>query len=99
PRISAPPPRLSQAPEARQKLAPPGRAGKPKPSNPERGRRPASRKSVRDYNRPMPLAGDGSSRSEQSPAIRLVVDRIPAFTWSAHPDGSVEFVNQRWREY
>jgi len=29
----------------------------------------------------------------------MVVDRIPAFTWSAHPDGSVEFVNQPWREY
>ena len=37
--------------------------------------------------------------SEQSLAIRVVVDRIPAFTWSAHPDGSVEFVNQPWREY
>jgi formate hydrogenlyase transcriptional activator len=47
----------------------------------------------------MPLSGDGPSRSEQSLAIRVVVDRIPAFTWSAHPDGSVEFVNQRWREY
>lgn len=47
----------------------------------------------------MPLSGDGSSRSEQSLAIRVVVDRIPAFTWSTHPDGSVEFVNQRWREY
>src|SRR5213595_2612303 len=35
----------------------------------------------------------------QSLDIRLLVDRIPAFTWSAHPDGSVEFVNQRWREY
>jgi formate hydrogenlyase transcriptional activator len=47
----------------------------------------------------MPISGDGSSRSEQSLAVRQVVDRIPAFTWSAHPDGSVEFVNQRWREY
>src|SRR5229473_4552281 len=47
----------------------------------------------------MPLPGDDSSRSEQLLDIRLVVDRIPAFTWSAHPDGSVEFVNQRWREY
>jgi formate hydrogenlyase transcriptional activator len=47
----------------------------------------------------MPLSGDGSSSSEQSLAIRVVVDRIPAFTWSTHPDGSVEFVNQRWREY
>jgi formate hydrogenlyase transcriptional activator len=47
----------------------------------------------------MPLSGDGSSSSEQSLAIRVVVDRIPAFTWSTDPDGSVEFVNQRWREY
>src|SRR5277367_1736361 len=61
--------------------------------------RPGSRKSVRGYNPPMPLSGDGSSRTEQSLAIRAVVDRIPTFTWSTHPDGSVEFVNQRWREY
>jgi formate hydrogenlyase transcriptional activator len=39
------------------------------------------------------------SLSGQSLDIRLLVDRIPAFTWSTHPDGSVEFVNQRWREY
>ena len=58
-----------------------------------------SRKSVPGYNPPMPLSGDGSSRSEQSLAVRVIVDRIPAFTWSAHPDGSVEFVNQPWREY
>ena len=51
-----------------------------------------SRKSIPDYNLPMSLPG-------QSLDIRLLVDRIPAFTWSAHPDGSVEFVNQRWREY
>jgi PAS domain-containing protein len=51
-----------------------------------------SRKSVRDYNLPMSLPG-------QTLDIRLLVDRIPAFTWSTHPDGSVEFVNQRWREY
>jgi formate hydrogenlyase transcriptional activator len=47
----------------------------------------------------MSLPGDGSSRSVQSLDIRLVVDRIPAFTWAARADGSVEFVNQRWREY
>src|SRR5260370_14266295 len=55
-------------------------------------RLPGSRKSIPDYNLPMSLLG-------QSLDIRLLVDRIPAFTWSAHPDGSVEFVNQRWREY
>jgi formate hydrogenlyase transcriptional activator len=53
---------------------------------------PGSTKSIPDYNLPMPLPG-------QSLDIRLLVDRIPAFTWSTHPDGSVEFVNQRWREY
>ncbi len=47
----------------------------------------------------MSSPGDGSSRPVQSLDIRLFVDRIPAFTWSAHADGSVEFVNQRWREY
>ncbi len=60
--------------------------------NREPQRLPGSRKSVRDYNLPMSLPG-------QSLDIRLLVDRIPAFTWSAHADGSVEFVNQRWREY
>jgi formate hydrogenlyase transcriptional activator len=47
----------------------------------------------------MSLPRDGSSQSVQSMDIRLIVDRIPAFTWSAHADGSIEFVNQRWREY
>jgi formate hydrogenlyase transcriptional activator len=47
----------------------------------------------------MSSPGDGSSRPVQLFDVRLIVDRIPAFTWSAHPDGSVEFVNQRWREY
>jgi formate hydrogenlyase transcriptional activator len=47
----------------------------------------------------MSSPGDGSSRAVQSFDVRLIVDRIPAFTWSAHADGSVEFVNQRWREY
>ena len=47
----------------------------------------------------MPLLGDGFAGGVLSLDIRLIVDRIPAFTWSARPDGSVEFVNQVWREY
>jgi formate hydrogenlyase transcriptional activator len=58
-----------------------------------------SKESVPDYNPQMAPVTGGSARSGQSLDIRVVVDRIPAFTWSAHPDGSVEFVNQRWREY
>ena len=28
--------------------------------------------------------------------IRLVVDTIPTLAWSAAPDGSADFFNQRW---
>ena len=31
--------------------------------------------------------------------LRLAIDTIPALVWSARPDGSVDFVNQRWEEY
>jgi PAS domain S-box-containing protein len=31
--------------------------------------------------------------------LRLVIDTIPAMVWSALPDGSIDFVNQRWLDY
>src|SRR5262245_5149674 len=31
--------------------------------------------------------------------LRLVIDTIPEQLWSALPDGSLDFVNQRWQEY
>src|SRR5580700_3511629 len=31
--------------------------------------------------------------------IRLVVDTIPTLAWSAGPDGSADFFNQRWLDY
>src|SRR3982750_748094 len=31
--------------------------------------------------------------------LRLVIDTIPQQVWSALPDGSVDFLNQRWLEY
>jgi PAS domain S-box-containing protein len=31
--------------------------------------------------------------------FRLVIDTIPAFVWSANPDGSIEFLNQRGLDY
>jgi PAS domain S-box-containing protein len=30
--------------------------------------------------------------------LRLVINTIPALVWSALPDGSVNFINQRWEE-
>ena len=47
----------------------------------------------------MASATDGSSQPEQALDVRLVVDTIPALAWSSAPDGSADFVNQRWREY
>src|ERR1700752_5168325 len=31
--------------------------------------------------------------------LRLCIDTIPTMAWSLLPDGSVDFVNQRWLEY
>ena len=31
--------------------------------------------------------------------LRRVIDAIPGFVWSAAPDGSVDFLNQRWCDY
>jgi formate hydrogenlyase transcriptional activator len=31
--------------------------------------------------------------------LRRVIDTIPTLAWSSHPDGSVDFVNQRWTGY
>jgi len=36
---------------------------------------------------------------ESEDRLRLVVDTIPALVWSALPDGSVDFVNERWLHY
>jgi len=47
----------------------------------------------------MAPATDGSSRPGQALDVRLVVDTIPALAWSSGPDGSVDFVNQRWLDY
>ncbi len=51
------------------------------------------------YNRRMASATDGSPRTEQALDLRLLVDAIHALSWSSRPDGSVDFINQRWREY
>jgi PAS domain S-box-containing protein len=31
--------------------------------------------------------------------LRLVIDTIPTMAWSIQPDGTVDFVNQRWLDY
>ena len=31
--------------------------------------------------------------------LRLIIDTIPGMVWSALPDGSVDFISQRWAEY
>jgi PAS domain S-box-containing protein len=30
---------------------------------------------------------------------RLIIDTIPTMTWSVRPDGTVDFINQRWLDY
>jgi PAS domain S-box-containing protein len=31
--------------------------------------------------------------------VRLVIDTIPGFVWSASPDGAIQFLNQRGLDY
>jgi PAS domain S-box-containing protein len=42
-------------------------------------------------------AEDALRRSEDH--LRRVIDTIPTMAWSRQPDGIVDFLNQRWRDY
>jgi PAS domain S-box-containing protein len=41
----------------------------------------------------------GEALQYSSNHLRLVIDTIPAFVWSATPDGSIEFLNKRGLDY
>jgi PAS domain-containing protein len=47
----------------------------------------------------MASAADGSPRPLPALDVRLLVDNMPMLAWSSHANGSVDFVNQQWREY
>ncbi|PYV40835.1 MAG: hypothetical protein DMG06_18995, partial [Acidobacteria bacterium] len=42
-------------------------------------------------------AFDGLKGSEDQ--FRLMIDKIPTLAWSCLPDGTAEFLNQRWLDY
>jgi PAS domain S-box-containing protein len=42
---------------------------------------------------------DIEDRKEAEDRLRFVVDTLPALVWSKLPDGSADFLNQRFREY
>jgi PAS domain-containing protein len=31
--------------------------------------------------------------------LRTMIDKIPILAWSCRPDGTTEFLNQRWLDY
>jgi len=37
--------------------------------------------------------------AQRTSNLREMIDTIPALAWSAHPDGSAEFLNRRWLDY
>src|SRR5690242_1977513 len=44
--------------------------------------------------------GNSSGHTPSSrPNLRQIIDTIPAFAWSARPDGSVDFMNKHYLEY
>jgi len=42
-------------------------------------------------------AEDALRRSEDH--LRLIIDTIPTMAWTIRPDGTVDFLNQRWMDY
>jgi PAS domain S-box-containing protein len=42
---------------------------------------------------------DITERKRAEERLRLVIDTIPTMAWTVRPDGSVDFLNQRWLEY
>jgi len=57
--------------------------------------RDASGKVVRWYG----TNTDIEDRKEAEGRLRLVIDTLPALVWSKLPEGSADFLNQRFREY
>src|SRR5213592_3066673 len=43
------------------------------------------------------IAQDALQRGEDY--LRLTIDTIPVLAWCSRPDGSNEFLNQRWLDY
>ena len=43
------------------------------------------------------MADDALRRGEDY--LRLTIDTIPVLAWCSRPDGSNEFLNQRWLDY
>src|SRR5260370_7495289 len=42
---------------------------------------------------------DVTAEKEAEGRIRQIIDTIPAYAWSTLPDGSVDFINQRFLEF
>lgn len=45
------------------------------------------------------LAGTVAAMEQLKDQFQLAIDTIPGLVWSALPDGQVDYLNQRWREY
>jgi PAS domain S-box-containing protein len=45
------------------------------------------------------LNGAETALHSNERSLRLIIDTIPTFVWSARPDGYCDFLNQRWLDY
>src|ERR1700741_4491082 len=52
-------------------------------------------------NRRRNIFGTRIRRGMTSPEdqLRIMIDKIPTLAWACRPDGTAEFLNQRWHEY
>src|SRR5438128_12608076 len=38
-------------------------------------------------------------QKEAEDQLRMMIDKMPTLAWSCRPDGTTEFLNQRWLDY
>ncbi len=90
---------MSASESRHDNLAPPSKAV----NAPEAVLVPAGGEGDGDIPEPYPSGGDlekALSETKQSEAqLRKIIDTIPTLAWCNLPDGSNEFLNQRWHDY
>src|SRR5262249_45544772 len=66
---------------------------------PDHPRSPAALTRVESHSGGGPLEGDVTAATAVDAHLRRIIDTIPVLAWCSLPDGSIDFLNQRWQDY
>ena len=66
---------------------------------PDHPRSPAALTRVESHSGGGRLEGDVTAATAVDAHLRRIIDTIPVLAWCSLPDGSIDFLNQRWQDY